>query len=420
MSTELRAALREAVADAPPYDVDPRAVVRAGVRRTRRRVGAAVGLGSLAAAALVVATVLSGPERPAPDPAPAEIDRVDIDRALPLRIDPLTTTRTTWRDSGPASLEYDRYEGITTDGLVLRARYTNDRGHAEIGLVEPATGATDWLPPLPGRPPEVTVVELAEDRLVLAEWMHQGRTLHLFDRGTRTWQRSVVHVSGSWEVHLPPVIRMGPEDRVYVGSTMEGESAPLHWWSASLEEGGQARVEPDLRGVAVAWTDDAELRATWDGRVVVSTPAGETELSDRRPDGCDEPTAFPEVAPTVLWAGDRPVVTYFCESGSDVPGRTTVVHERHGGRVVEIADAAAVAADASHVVLSGGTDDGAEHPGHTSTYVLDLDQLTLARVGEGMHDAQVALAAGLLLWNTPGPDDSQDAYDVVWNVARLE
>jgi hypothetical protein len=52
--------------------------------------------------------------------------------------------------------------------------------------------------------------------------------------------------------------------------------------------------------------------------------------------------------------------------------------------------------------------------------VLDLDQLTLARVGEGMHDAQVALAAGLLLWNTPGPDDSQDAYDVVWNVARLE
>lgn len=418
MSTELREALREAVVDAPSYDVDPHAVIRAGMRRTRRRAAAAVGVVSLSAAALVVATVLAGPERPAPDPAPAEIDRVDIDRAVPLRIDPLTTVRTTWRDGGRASLEYDRYEGITADGLVLRTRYTNHLGHAEIGLVDPPTGETDWLPPLPGRPPEVTVVELAEDRLVLSEWMHQGRTLHLFDRGTRTWQRSVVHVSGSWEVHVPPVIRIGPDDRVYVGSTMEGESAPLHWWSTALGEDGQARVEPDLRGVAVAWTDDAELRATWDGRVVVATPAGETEVSDRRPDGCDEPTALPEVAPTVMWAGDRPVVTYLCESGSEVPGRTTVVHDLVGGRAVEVPDAAAVAADDSHVVLAGGTDDG-ERPGDTSTYVLDVDELTVARVGKGGHDDQVALAAGLLLWNSAGPDDSQDAYDVVWKVARI-
>jgi hypothetical protein len=33
---------------------------------------------------------------------------------------------------------------------------------------------------------------------------------------------------------------------------------------------------------------------------------------------------------------------------------------------------------------------------------------------------QVALSAGLFLWNIPGPIDDNDVYDVVWKVARLE
>jgi hypothetical protein len=418
VSTELRAALREAVADAPSYDVDPVSLIRAGARRRRRRAGAIVGASALAAAAVVVTAVLSRHERPDPDPAPAEIVRLDLDDSAAVDLDVVASTRTTWEDDGRDSLEYDRLAGITADGLVLRTRYTNDRGHVEIGLLDPATGATDWLPLLAGRPPEITPVELGEDRLVLAEWMHQGRTFHLYDRGTRTWQRSVVHVSGAWERHVPPLVRIGPDDRVYVGSTMEGESAPLHWWSAPLDEGGQARVEPGLRGVTVAWTGDSLVRAAADGRVVVATPAGETELSDRRPAGCDPPASFPDVAPTVLWAGDSPVVTYLCDSGSEVPGSTTVVHDRQGGRAVEVAAATAVAADDSHVVLAGATD-GVDHPGDSSTYVVELDELTVARIGGGLHDTQAALAAGLLLWNTPGPDDSQDAYDVVWKVARL-
>lgn len=418
MSTDLRAALREAVADAPSYDVDPDSVMREGVRRRRRRTGAVVGASALAAAAAVVTVVLSGHERPAPDPAPAEIDRLDLDDSAAVDLAVIASTRTAW-DNDLDSLEYDRLAGITTDGLVLRTRWTHDLGHAEIGLLDPATGATTWLPPLPGRPAEVTPVELAEDRLVLAEWMHQGQTLHLYDRGTQTWRRSVVHVSGSWERHVPPLVRMGPDNRVYVGSTMEGQAGPLHWWSAAVDEGGQARVEPGLRGVAAAWADDAVLRAWPDGRVVVSAPTGESELSDRRPDGCDAPASFPEAAPTVMWAGDRPVVTYLCESRSDVPGRTTVVHDREAERTVEVADAAAVAADDSRVVLAGATDDGGEHPGRSSTYVLDVDELTIVRIGDGLHDTQAALAAGLLLWNAPGPEDRPDAYDVKWKVARV-
>ncbi|TGN64111.1 hypothetical protein EXE59_09235 [Nocardioides eburneiflavus] len=417
MSTDLRTALREAVADAPAYDVDPDDVIRAGGRRRRRHAGAVVGVSALAAAAVVVTVVLAGHERPDPAPAPAEIVRLDLEDSAAVDLDVVASTRTSW-DNDRDSLAYDRLAGITADGLVLHTRYTDDRGHVEVGLLDPATGVTDWLPPLPGRPPEVTPVELGEGRLVLAEWMHQGRTFHLYDRGTRTWQSSVVHVSGAWERHVPPLVRMGPDDRVYVGSTMEGESAPLHWWSAPLDEGGRARVEEGLEGVAVAWAGGAVVRAAADGRVVVVAPDGETELSDRRPDGCNAPASFPEAAPTVLWAGDSPVVTYLCDSGSDVPGSTTVVHDRQGGRAVEVADATVVAADDSHVVLAGPSD-GVDHPGVSSTYVLDLTELTVARIGGGLHDTQAALAAGLLLWNTPGPRDSQDAYDVVWKVARL-
>ena len=80
----------------------------------------------------------------------------------------------------------------------------------------------------------------------------------------------------------------------------------------------------------------------------------------------------------MLWAGDRPVVTYACDSGSDILGATTVVHDPEAGRAVEVSDASAVAAGDSHVVLAGAIDDDeVEHPGHSSTYVLDLDQLTV-------------------------------------------
>ena len=54
-----------------------------------------------------------------------------------------------------------------------------------------------------------------------------------------------------------------------------------------------------------------------------------------------------------------------------------------------------------------------------SVYLLDLDRRTLGRTGAGLHDAQVGLAGGLVLWNQPGPDDAKNVYDVVWNVARL-
>jgi hypothetical protein len=50
---------------------------------------------------------------------------------------------------------------------------------------------------------------------------------------------------------------------------------------------------------------------------------------------------------------------------------------------------------------------------------LELEGLTISRIGSGIHDEQVDLAGGLVVWNSPGPLDSKQSYDVVWRVARV-
>lgn len=420
MSTDLREAMRQAVMDGPAYGVDAGAVIDAGARRIRRRTRVAVGASALVVTSVLVATaVVSRPEGSDPAPSPAEVVHIDLEESVSLRTDVLASTRTTWRDARSArSLEYDRYEGITADGLVLRSRYTNDHGFPELGLLDLSTGVTDWLPPTPVALFDPIPVDLTTDRLVLFKSEGNGHSALVFDRAARTWQRDVVRLPYGIEVHMPPRVVMGPDGRVYIGTWMEGESGPIHWWSASVPGGGEARPEPTLEGATVAWGGGVRATADSAGRVVVSGPAGDEVVADGRPEGCEPPEAFPDAPVTVLLAGDRPVVTYTCETGTDVFLSRTVVHPQDG-RAVEIVDASVLATDNTHVVLAGGGYPNLEHPGHSSTYVLDLDQLAIARVGRGTHEPHVALVDGLLLWNSPGPTDDNDGYDVTWQVARI-
>lgn len=425
MSTDLRTALRDAVAEPPPGRVDVAAIVEAGDRRARRRSRIVIGAGALAVAALLVAAaVVSGLGRSDPDRLPADVVRLDLARADRVRLDALATTRTTWRDDrDEATLGWDRFDGITTDGLVLRSRYSSARGRVELGLLDPRTGSTDWLPPSPLRSWEPRAVALTAERLVLAATAGNGHSVVVFDRVARTWRRSIVQIPYGIEVHVPPRLVLGPDDRLYLGSTMEGESGPLHWWSAPVDGGGTARSEADLEGLAVTWAPGTLVTADPDGQVVTTTAEGERVVSDRRPDGCESPRAFPGVPVTVALAGDRAVVTYWCDSGSsDHAIPLTLVYEPDGSRVVRVEGASVLAADDERLVLSSSSDDTvpATHPGTSATYLADLDNLTVSRIGLGPHEAQVALDAGLVLWNSPGPADSRDVYDVVWRVGRLD
>lgn len=425
MSTDLRTALRDAVADEPAFLVDTRFIAHAGTRRVRRRTRLAVGTAALAtAAALVVTALVSRPTKPHPDPAPAErVVRLDLDDAGAARPEVVARTRTTWRDAGRSSLEFDRLEGITADGLVLRSRYTNARGRTELGLLDPATGATDWLPEPPWQAGEIAGVDLRADRLVVvARTGIFQYTTTIFDRASRTWAASEVRLPGATEGHMPPRALVGPDDRLYLGSTMEGESGPMHWWSAPVTGGEDLRAEPELEGAAVAWGDGGRVTAHPDGHVVLSTAEGDRVVGERRPDGCDVPAGFPDAPVRVALAGDRPVVTYYCDSGDpDVATPLTVVHGQDAVTLIE--GATVLAADARHLLVQAGR--GGSPPLATAStdetwlYLVDLDRGTVSRLGRGVHESQVGVAAGMVLWNSPGSLDDHSVYDVTWSVAPV-
>ena len=426
MSTELRSALRDAVADEPTFLVDPRVIAHAGTRRIRRRTGIAVGTTALATVAVLVATsVVSRPAKPHPDPAPAEeVVRLDLGDAVAVEPEVVARTRTTWRDAGMNSLEYDRLEGITPDGLVLRSRYTNARGITELGLLDPLTGTTDWLPALPGKPGEIAGVHLDADRLVVISrtGIYQY-TASVLDRGSRSWQTSIVSLPSGTEGHVTPRALLSPDDRLYLGSTMEGESGPMHWWSAPVVGGGDLRPEPALDGAAVAWgSDGTRATADTDGHVVLSSPQGDRVVGERRPDGCDRPSGFPDVPVRVVLAGDRPVVTYFCDSGeADVGVPLTVIYEP--GAQIHVEGVTALASDQRHVLLGGGAPGipvATAHPGDGWVYLVDLDRNTLSRLGRGVQESQVDVEAGMVLWNSTGSLDDNSVYDVTWTTARIE
>lgn len=420
MSTDLRTALREAVTDEPTFDLDPATLAMTGGRRARRRTRLAVGATALATGAVLAAVAVLA-DRPAvdhdPDPARTELRRLDLDDSAPARPDVLVSTRTAW-DKNRDSLEYDELVGITADGLIVRGRHTREHGAVELGLLDPSSGTTQWLPTPRGRLIDAVPVDLTAERLVLALAAGTRHSMLVFDRATAQWQREVIEVPPGIEVHVPPLLELGADGRLYIGTALEGDAGPLHWWSAAVPDGGAARPEPDLQGAAVTWGDGARLTADNDGRVVLTSSAGATTVvADRRPPGCEQPTDFPDTPVRVVLAGDVPVVTFPCEGD-----QLTLVY-RDGEDPVAIRGVTALAGDAGHVVLAtvhayqGALMADPGHPSHT--FLLDLADLSLDRVGEGPHEEEVALAAGLMLWNEPGPGDTSDGYDVVWNVARL-
>jgi hypothetical protein len=303
--------------------------------------------------------------------------------------------------------------GLTTDGLVLRSRYTHEQRHDELGLLDPATGRTAWLPPPPISARAIPV-ELTEDRLVLSAQVGIRRmALLVFDRRSRAWETPIrARTPAGLEAHVPFRLALAPDGRLYLGSTYENDPRPMGWWSYSVPQGGDGWPEPDLIGEGVAWKDGVRARADGSGRVVLSGRGGERVVAGERPEGCAANERSIANAPvTVGLAAGRPVVTYWC--GDDVGATTTFVYGAGGGSAIQIAGASLVAADENHALLVSAL----ESP--DGVYLLDIDRHRLTRIGTRGHEAVFALANGLVLWNEAGPIDDRDVYDEVWNVARL-
>ena len=419
MSTELRTALRDAVSAPPPFDPDVAAIVYAGVRRTRRRARVAVGACAAVVALMVTTAVVSRPH-PDPDPEPAKVVRLDLEQAEPVQLDVLATTRGASDGPGDGPLDRTQFEGLTDDGLVLVNRHRNNSRPLVLGLLDPSSGATDWLPPPEVDNRELQVVDLTSERLVVVTRSGgaYGYEVLVFDRAARTWQRSEVQLPGGVEVHVGPQLALGPDDRLHLGTTFENQPGPVGWWSAPLtDDSPELREEPELEGVSVAWSGDVMVSADPTGRVVVSGPDGEQVVSEHRPADCATPEDFPNMPVGLLLAGDTPVVTYGCQTGRSRIGSHTVIYQDGGRQVVEV-PAWAGSADEEHVVLAASGPSAT--PRTEGTFVVDLDRLTVSRIGDPPSQPQSAVEDGLVLWTSEEPSGDKQHTRPVFNVARLD
>lgn len=400
MVTDLRRALRDAVAEAPAEEFDIAGVVNAGARRVRRRRLIRVAAPGVVVAIIVAVVALPhrvDREEPAPPVAPVELK---LDHARTVDPVMLASRRVHW--SHPDDIDYDNFGGLTHDGLVLRARYTHETRTQDYGLLDLNTGRTDWLS-LPSGYQELAPVDLAADRLVFLDRRYGPKKLVVYDRVARRWDsRSLGGPAEPVGRFFGSLKSLGGDGRVYVSDGDLG----LRWWSVPLATGGAWQREPDIEGRWPAWQGD--LRATSDlsGRVELTRGTQTQVVAPSLPSGCAPPeeASFP---PPVVFAGNRLVVTFDCRTGSQI-----VVYDEEGRPYVSVerSELGVAAAGPRYVLLTG----------EGRTWALDLEHRELLALDSSeLHEDNASVESDLVLWNIPGPSDNDNVYDVIFKAARI-
>ncbi|MBM7518185.1 hypothetical protein [Nocardioides nitrophenolicus] len=295
MVNEMRALLHEAVASPPADDVDLAAVLDGGRRRVRRRRaglagGVAIAVVGVMAVSSLVGRGADGRDEPAASVVPrpeGPVTRLTDARAAVAGTDYDVLSSYTNDDLEAANGQY--YDGVTDDGLILfRDGPHGAENRSRYALLDPATGAKQWLPVLDDQS-QAWPVELGTDRLVLASLEGLERpgplVVHVFDRATRSW--STMSWPGLPDGSEGPIPKLGPDGRLYVGiPATQGTAPPGGWptgpdgeaddaaapgdthdlWSVSLDDPADVRDE-HLRVGAVAFTDDAMIWSAVSGGV---------------------------------------------------------------------------------------------------------------------------------------------------------
>ena len=431
MVNELRELMREAT-DRPPHDAgDLRAVLGAGRRRVRVRRVMTVGGTALAAGAVALTSVAwSGASRehlPATDDphVAGPVVRLDDARAAVEGRDYRELTSVTSPDLAGGDGQY--VDGVTDDGLALfRDGPRSDRLWPRYALLDPATGQRYWLPGTRSfGQQQLWAVELGAQQIVRLgpdRSSDDGSTMslvaHVLDRDTGTWRTlrwaGLPGTTGPWGSHV------GPDGRLYVrvpattgavpeggwpqgpggeadDSDAEGDSSDL--WSVSLTDPSDVRDEGvrvgefDFAGDALVWSDSSNGAA---GLVHVRDLASgdETSFDPRLGSRCN--------LLGLDAADDRIVMSQYCGTTADGRDDRVQVVTTDGDQVVTVQDSGV---DGGTMVDGAGaftfTTYGADGGG---TYLYDLEEGRLLRVGEGMPSWTTATGPapdGTFLWTTP-------------------
>ncbi len=300
MVNEMRELLQDAAATMPGDDIDLAEVVRTGRRRVRRRrTAVGGGIAVMAVGAVAAGALVTGPDGLKGDnSAAAGVPRPDgpvlrLADAAPARegVDYDVLLKHTNKSLNARNGQY--FSGVTDDGLLfLQDGPHGIKNRIRYALVDPATGAKDWLPQLDERE-QTGPVALGADRLVLTSYsfdqtadladsdLRGTLVAHVYDRATRTW--STRTWTGLPEVNTSRQPVLGPDGRLYVGiPATQGSPPPGGWpigpdgeaddanaegdtydlWSASLTDPADVRDE-HLRVGSVAFTDEVMV---WSAR----------------------------------------------------------------------------------------------------------------------------------------------------------
>ncbi len=410
--TELRQILRETADEPLVGGLDHAALLRAGRGRLRRRRRVTVAGAAVAVAVTTLAILLPGAARgPAERVLPAAPVRLSLDDARPVAPQVVARTRTV--QSGD-DLDYDQLDGVTEDRRVVRARYTYEGDVSEYGLIDPATGRTDWLPRPPWDIGGPMPLELGAERLLFLDNRHTERHhLLVFDRNKGTWTRPRLDLPEGRDRFFGLYAQLGEDERVYFpdldpdpGPDLDWNAlvAGRQWWSAPVT-GGAARREPELDGLSVTWSGTARATSDESGRIVMTENGSSRTIVDAVPQGC-------RGLPALTFAGDSLLARYDCRGQMML-----VVLNDSGAPQLSVRGTgfAVVGAGDRYALLASGS----------RAYVLDLQRNLLLDLGRKMTHGWLelqptpAVSGDIVLWNVPGPTDSDVVFDVVYRAGRI-
>ena len=318
------------------------------------------------------------------------------------------------------------FDGVTDDGLILfREGRTATRRDERYALMDPATGAKQWLADRPGDGEQSWAVDLGSEQLVLMRYDYQESgessrpVLDIYDRGSGSWR--TIRWPALPTNESATVLRLGPDGRAYmtVGTTRgsipeggwpqgpdgeaddadaAGDTSAL--WSASLTDSSDVRDEGLRVGHFgfdrdhLVWTDSANGAA---GRVHVRDlgTGEETSFDPRLGDRCNLLGFDVD--------GGRIALSQYCGTytGGMRDDRVQVM-TTDGELVITLQDSGVDGGD-----LIGGGDFltvAAYAPATGGTYVYDLEDGSLLR----LSDSHAVWAVGQgptpgdqFMWNEP-------------------
>jgi hypothetical protein len=427
---DLKQLLRDTVANAPTDHLDVASIVDAGRRRVRgRRTGVVAGTALLVAGVVTIAALGGSPtgggkaepanQPPRPDAPVLRLS--DAQQAVEGR-DYEELASYTNKDLDIDNGQY--FDGVTDDGLILfRDGPRADQLSPRFALMDPATGAKDWLPKLTGVGQDQTwPVELSATRLVLLSLDNGLRgdlTAHVFDRAGRRW--STMTWPDLPAVDFPRAVT-GPDDRLYVrvpatvgqppgggwpvGPDGEAEDADAEGdtyrlWSVSLTDVTDVRDEGLTLG-DVAFTDSSMV---WTDRG--GGAAGVVHVRDLATG--EEHSLDPHLGErcNLLAFGatdDRIVMSEYCGTYADgVRDDRVQILSTDGDQVATVQGNGIdgwlpAGSDVVNVTAYGGPDDGG------GTYVYDLATNRFLRVSDAVSSWGLGGPTGNpteFLWHTP-------------------